>query len=147
MRLIIAGDGNYKEVLADCQPEWAWVTFTGFVDKPTLYELYSISDIGVLPSLHEEFGFVALEMMMLEVPLIVGETTGLSELVVPNKTGVLVKWEEEESKNINHLAEAIAWFIENPEQCQEYARWGRERYRSKYDISLLKKQMLEYYSK
>ena len=145
LRLIIAGDGNYKEVLADCQPEWAWVTFTGFVDKPTLYELYSISDIGVLPSLHEEFGFVALEMMMMEVPLIVGETTGLSELMVPNKTGVLVKWGEEESKNINHLAEAIAWFIENPEQCQEYARWGRERYLNLYSGSMFREHMLAMY--
>ena len=147
LRLIIAGDGNYKEVLENCQPEWAYITFTGFVDKPTLYELYAISDIGVLPSLHEEFGFVALEMMMMKVSLIVGKTSGLSELVVPNKTGLLVKWEEEESKNINHLAEAIVQFIENPKRSQEYARWGRERYWCKYNIDLLKERMLEYYSK
>ena len=146
LRLIIAGDGNYKEAFANCQPEWAYVTFTGFVDKPTLYELYAISDIGVLPSLHEEFGFVALEMMMMEVPLIAGETTGLAELVVPNETGFLVKWEEEESKNINHLTEAIAWFIENPERSQEYARWGRKRYLSEYNDSIFREQMLAVYS-
>lgn len=146
LRLIIAGDGNYKEVFENCQPEWAYVTFTGFVDKPTLYELYSISDIGVLPSLHEEFGFVALEMMMMEIPLIAGDTSGLSELVVPNKTGVLVKWENMENKNINHLADAIAWFIKNPKQRQEYAKWGRKRYLNLYNDSIFREQMLAVYS-
>ena len=52
--------------------------------------MLSIGDIGVSPSLHEEFGFVALEMMMMKLPLIAGKTTGLSELVKNEKSGLLV---------------------------------------------------------
>ena len=67
LRLIIAGDGCFEQIFPLLKPAWSKVIFTGFVDKPILYELFSISDIGILPSLHEEFGFVALEMMMMKV--------------------------------------------------------------------------------
>lgn len=53
--------------------------FTGYVNQRTLSDLYSVADIGVVPSLHEEFGYVAIEMMMHRLPVIVNATTGLAE--------------------------------------------------------------------
>ena len=51
----------------DC---WTKIAFTGRLDKKQLYEFYSMADMGVVCSLHEEFGFVAIAMMMHALPVI-----------------------------------------------------------------------------
>ncbi|MDY3068387.1 MAG: hypothetical protein SOR57_01735 [Parabacteroides sp.] len=51
-----------------------------------------------------------------------------------------------ENKNINHLADAIAWFIKKTKQRQEYAKWGRKRYLNLYSDSIYREQMLAVYS-
>src|SRR5690606_3346327 len=61
-RLIIAGDGTYATYMDEVSMPGK-VTFTGKLSHKRLYELYSFVDIGVVPSLHEETSFVAIEMM------------------------------------------------------------------------------------
>ena len=76
--LYIAGDGNQSDqFLSEAKDYWGRIMFTGRLDKKKLYELYSISDIGVVSSVHEEFGLVAIEMMMHKLPVIVTDTGGL----------------------------------------------------------------------
>lgn len=93
VRLIIAGDGDYKSCFDAVNPCWTKVTFTGFVSKEQLYELYAIADIGIVPSWYEEFGYVAVEMMMNKLPVIVSDTTGLKEIVDNGKYGQLMNAE------------------------------------------------------
>ena len=76
-RLIIAGDGAFSLALKELSPNWSKVCFTGFVDRETLYELYTISDIGVVPSFHEEFGYVAAEMASANMTVVVNSVGGL----------------------------------------------------------------------
>ena len=78
--LIIAGDGNLKKCFESVGPYWSKVTFTGFVSKKRLYDLYAVTDLGVVPSLHEEFGYVALEMIRSGLTVLVNYTKGLKEL-------------------------------------------------------------------
>lgn len=79
-RLIMAGDGGFKSLFERINPYWGKVIFTGFISKEQLYELYSISDLGVVPSLHEEFGYVALEMIQNGLQTLVNNSTGLREI-------------------------------------------------------------------
>ena len=79
-RLIIAGDGAFSLACIKSSPIWSKVTFTGYVDKDTLYELYRLSNIGVVPSLHEEFGYVAIEMASVGLPVLVNPKGGLKEI-------------------------------------------------------------------
>lgn len=86
-RLIIAGTGNFDQCMEAAFPNWKYITFTGFISHEQLYELYTIADIGVVPSIHEEFGYVAAEMMMYALPILVNNTTGLKELVTDARYG------------------------------------------------------------
>jgi glycosyltransferase len=81
VRLIIAGSGSYDTYLQDAKNICAKITFTGLLEKDELYELYRIADIGVVPSLFEPFGYVAVEMMIHGLPLVATATSGLNEVV------------------------------------------------------------------
>ncbi len=80
IRLIIVGDGAYNLVLRDTNPLWGRIHFTGFVDKVILSEMYALSDLGIIPSFHEEFGYVAMEMITVGLPILVNATGGLYEI-------------------------------------------------------------------
>jgi len=92
-RLIIIGDGDYNLYLKECKDCWEKITFTGHLDRKTVYQFYQIADVGVIPSFHEQCSYVAIEMMMFGLPLVVSTSTGLSEMapdyLEPYKTQVL----------------------------------------------------------
>ena len=147
LRLIIAGDGNFQTFFTALNPVWSKVTCTGFVDKSTLYELFSISDIGILPSLHEEFGFVALEMMMMKLPLIVGNTTGLAELISQKENGLVVNPENnKDNNNPNEICEAVQTLLNDKLLRLRYAEAAREKFLSCYTVDLFRKRMLDFYN-
>lgn len=52
-----------------------------------LKDLYAAATVGLMPSIHEPFGIVALEMMAMGVPLIATEVDGLGEVVTDSKGG------------------------------------------------------------
>lgn len=121
LRLIIAGNGNYNTIFPKLTFGWSKVVFTGFVGKNILYELFAIADIGVLPFFYEEFGYVTLEMMM-ELPLVVGRTSGLSELVIGGVSGITVTLNKDKNNENNFaLQTAIKELLDNPSLSKEYA--------------------------
>lgn len=93
LRLVIIGEGNFKSCLKFADGLWNKITFTGFLEKDKIMEFYEMADFGVVPSIHEEFGFVALEMMMSGLPIIANNTTGLANLTENGKYGLLYNHE------------------------------------------------------
>ena len=77
----IVGDGDYKDCFEEANPIFSQVTFTGFLDRASLLELYRVADVGVVPSLFEPFGYVPVEMMMHGLPVVATATSGLDEVV------------------------------------------------------------------
>ena len=47
-----------------------------------------MADVGIACSLHEEFGLVAIEMMMNKLPIIVSDVGGLDEIVENEFSGL-----------------------------------------------------------
>ena len=92
-RLIVAGSGNIMGCLEKANPFWSQVTFTGFIPKKQLFELYAIAEFGIVPSIHEEFGYVAIEMMMNKLPVLVHQTTGLREIVADGAFGAMFRFD------------------------------------------------------
>lgn len=147
LRLIIVGDGDFNSIFTLFHFAWSKVTWCGFIDKKTLYELYSISDIGILPSLHEEFGFVALEMMMMKLPLIATKTTGLKELIKDKESGILIDLcNVDEHKNVESLAEGVNFLLLNSDKRKAYAEHARDIYEEKFKIQIFRKCMQKFYS-
>ena len=146
LRMIIAGEGNLEYLLTLQKPVWSKITCTGYIDKKTLYELYAISDVGVLPSLHEEFGLVALEMMMMKLPLVVGQTTGLAELVVHEETGLhAFAQKEDKERSVSSLQSGIVELLNDMDKRVRFAEQGRERYLQHYSIKKYAESMKSVY--
>lgn len=147
IKLIIAGDGNFNLVFSKLNPVWSNVICTGFINKSTLNDLYSISDIGILPSLHEEFGFVALEMMMMKLPVVASKTTGLSDLIKENECGLSINWYDGENiYNTQILAQYVSALITDGDLRKIYANKARSIYTGKYSLDIFKQKMIDIYN-
>jgi glycosyltransferase involved in cell wall biosynthesis len=104
-RLVLAGTGPEEAALRSLALEvGADVIFTGYLAKPELQQLIGESRALVLPSeWYENAPISVLEAYALGRPVIGTRIGGIPELVVHEKTGVLV-----EPGNVDMLAEALA---------------------------------------
>jgi glycosyltransferase len=150
IHLFIAGDGDFNQLITAAQDICTKVTFSGKLDRKRLYELYNIVDIGAVCSIHEEFGYIALEMMMHEIPLIVTDTGGLSEIIKNNVTGIkipIVSGDNKRIVDIEALSEKINLLLHNPTLRKEIGQAGRKEFLEKYQIPIYKTKMLNFYEK
>jgi len=142
--LFIAGEGEFSMCLSVSSPIWKRISFTGFLFKKNLHELYSIADIGIIPSLHEAFGYVAVEMMSHEIPVVVNNISGLSEIIDDNINGLKVTVNSNK-KTWWKLADRINYLIENPDERKRIGKNAREKYKTHYNLKLFKERMLALY--
>ena len=147
-RLIIAGNGNFDTYLQEAKETCTKIIFTGLLKKNDLYELYKVADIGVVPSLYEPFGYVAVEMMMHEMPVVATMTSGLNE-VMDNTCGIKIPIKELpdiKAIDIDLLAEKIIYLLQNPIEAKLLGKNARKRYQEKYSIPIFRDNMLDFYS-
>lgn len=83
---LIAGDGPERFALEASAPQN--VTFLGF--RKDVSELLEQATVVAVPSRQEGLGLAALEALAAGVPVVASNVGGLSEIVQPNKTGLLV---------------------------------------------------------
>jgi glycogen(starch) synthase len=55
--------------------------FTGFLKGEDVFQMYSLSDVYVMPSVSEPFGISPLEAMQSNVPVIISRQSGVSEIL------------------------------------------------------------------
>lgn len=145
IRLIIAGDGNFKQCFESANPCWSRMIFTGFIPKEQLFELYAIADVGITPSLHEEFGYVAVEMMMNKLPVIASNSTGLKEILDDGKYGLLVDMND--SDKIVRLKNRMIEMLLCPENKRLYKELSRQRYIEEYSMNVFNERIKLLYHK
>ncbi|MDD4697517.1 MAG: TIGR04157 family glycosyltransferase [Fermentimonas sp.] len=147
--LIIAGSGSFDLYMKECEDIWMNVTWTGLIDKAKLYDLYSIADVGLMPSLHEQCSYVAIEMMMHGVPLIASTSTGLCEMVEDGVTGLHIPVIEHSDRveiDIPLLAEKMLYLLKHPEERKRMGANARKRYEQLYTTEVMRKNMLNFYT-
>lgn len=145
IRLIIAGDGDFNKLMDYSHKNWSRVLFTGRLSQQDLYEMYQIADIGVVCSLFEEFGYVAIEMMMHRLPIIVTDTSGLSEIVTDNFDGLKVPILHNDNKetdiDCNILSNHIVTLLSNNSKRNIIAKNARKTYLKKYTKNIFTSQI------
>jgi glycosyltransferase involved in cell wall biosynthesis len=94
LRLTVVGgppDGKYSPGLVQDYGLQDVVTFTGRISAEELVKRYSASEVAVVPSLYEGFGFPAAEAMACGIPVISTTAGALPEVVGPDgEAGMLV---------------------------------------------------------
>ncbi|KVV13969.1 glycosyltransferase [Flavobacterium sp. TAB 87] len=83
-----------------------FITMNSIYDKKKLVSLYNVSEVVIMPSLHESFGQVAAEAMSCGIPVLCFDTTGLKDVVDHKINGY-----KADLKNLNDLIEGFNWII------------------------------------
>jgi glycosyltransferase involved in cell wall biosynthesis len=77
LQFVFAGEGPLRKKLMEETEGWSNVRFTGWLGRDALKEEMDKANLLLLPSHHETFGTVALEMMARGRPAIVSENAGI----------------------------------------------------------------------
>ncbi|MEY0719393.1 glycosyltransferase [Providencia alcalifaciens] len=112
----------------------------GFIEKPSrLAELYSIADMVIVPSLVESFGQVAAEAQSCGTPVIGYDNTGLTDIIVNEETGYLVKHNDSTA-----LYNAIVKLMRlDKNKVSLMKKSARENIKSKFSHEKIKSDYLE----
>ncbi|HYF91460.1 MAG TPA: 1,4-alpha-glucan branching protein domain-containing protein [Symbiobacteriaceae bacterium] len=120
---VVAGRGPMEAELKHLATAWGLENRVHFVDRVTDAErdawLQNAAG-GLVPSLYEPFGIVALEVMAAGVPAIVGDTGGLAEIVTHGVDGFKVT-----PGDRAELAAYMDRLLANPAEAQRIAAAGR----------------------
>jgi glycosyltransferase involved in cell wall biosynthesis len=100
----------------------AKTTWHGRVDDSRLSQLFSESDILVMPS-YEGFGIVFLEAMAYGLPVVASRTGAAPELIQNGVNGYLIPHEDSQA-----LANRLAFLCENPVHRATLAYFARQRF-------------------
>ena len=117
LKLLIIGEGPEKDTLKMLSKKLGLegqVKFLGFVGEEKKYQYLSVSDLFVLPSLHEGFGIVFLEAMYCGLPIITTNNGGQTDFLKDGENGFLVP-----VKDSDNLAERIQQLYDNQELRQK----------------------------
>ena len=121
--LVIVGEGELEFELHGSAKKLGIasnVRFTGF--REDAQSIIYMFDIFVLPSHLEGLGTSLLDAMIREKPVIACRTGGIPEIVIEDKTGLLVP-----PRNPEALADAIINLLDNPEFRKKMGVEGKKR--------------------
>lgn len=129
--LLIVGEGPYRarlERLAAAAPEGS-VVFAGQVSEHDLPRYYRAGDVFAMPCRTrrgglevEGWGNVFIEAAACARPVVVGDSGGAREALVPGETGRLV-----DGSDVDEVAEAVGGLLADPVRAEAMGRAGRAR--------------------
>jgi glycosyltransferase involved in cell wall biosynthesis len=124
--LVFAGDGSLRRALESEAVSLGIadkVRFIGFVNQSGLPEIYTASDVLVLPSESEPFGLVVNEAMLCGCPVIVSDCVGARfDLVRDGETGFVFPMGD-----VKALSALLEQSMQSPERLRRLGEAARER--------------------
>lgn len=142
IRLVIVGEGPLRaEALglldAENAGDLAWLPGA----RDDVAKLMRSFDLFVLPSIAEGISNTILEAMASGLPVVATDVGGNSDLVVDGQTGCIVPKQDVES-----LANAIKFYIENPDIRRTHGRNGLERIKKEFSLTGMVDRYLKVYN-
>ena len=108
------------------------ITFKSGISEDEIVDLYHSSEIAVIPSLYEGFGFGAGEAMACGVPLISTHSGGLKEVVGESALKI-------SPSSIQEIENAVINLFNDDEKKKELSITGRQRVETKFDWKIAAK--------
>lgn len=124
------------------------IVFLGQQSHDNVLDWMNKADVFVAPSViapnldRDGIPNVILEAMALQLPVIGSDVSGIPEVVIEKKTGLLV-----EPGDSHNLCFALKKIYENPEFREKYGKNGRELIEKKFDIRITINQLERIYAK
>jgi glycosyltransferase involved in cell wall biosynthesis len=118
------------------------VTFMGYVPDEKLPNLYSASDIFVLPAIYENFPFAILEAQATGLPVISTKVGGIPEFLVDNENGFLI-----DAGDSAQLTQRVLALLQDPKLAKEMGMRGRKLIEEKFSWRLITSQVIDLYHK
>lgn len=113
----------------------------GWLNNPNdLAELYSTSDIFLMPSIAEAFGLMAIEAMASGLPVIVFEGTALPSVTFAPDCGIMLKPED-----TLQFAETIKRLMNDRSEIEYRSKLGVELSSQNYNIEQYNSRMIDLY--
>lgn len=116
--LVLVGDGECREALTSLARDMGlddYVHFSGYRDD--VPSVLAVCNVFVLPSLFEGSSLALLEAMAAALPIVATDIPGNAGILRDGFSGRMVKPDD-----IDAMADAIAWLLENPEPAREMAQ-------------------------
>jgi alpha-maltose-1-phosphate synthase len=104
--------------------------------RPDVVALLTAATVFACPSVYEPLGIVNLEAMACETAVVATATGGITEVVVPGETGLLVPIEQatdgtgtplDPDRYVADFADALTELVTDPDRAAAYGRAGRAR--------------------
>jgi glycosyltransferase involved in cell wall biosynthesis len=138
-KLLVAGDGELKDEIVHNASEISLsdhVVFLGFLEN--IKPLLDSSDIFLLPSRWEGFGYVLVEAMACRKPVVAFHASSNPEIVADGKSGFLVK-----DFDTGEFAEMIFQLINNPQLRNQLGENGRKRVEERFTLDRAVQELTE----
>jgi starch synthase len=134
-------------------PRIVWIE--KMVTKQETIQLYSHARVFCCPSVYEPFGIINLEAMACRAPVVASATGGIKEVVVDDKTGYLVPFDQDPVTSFprdperfaKDLATRINALLQDEEKCRRFGDAGRQRVEEIFSWTAIAHQTIELYQR
>jgi glycogen synthase len=132
-------------------PRIVWIE--KMVTKQETIQLYSHARVFCCPSVYEPFGIINLEAMACRAPVVASATGGIKEVVVDDKTGYLVPFDQDPVTSFPREPETFARdlgarinaLLKDPEKCKRFGDAGRRRVEDIFSWTAIAHQTIDLY--
>lgn len=107
------------------------IIFKGAMPKLSVLQEFKRAYVAVVPSVTEAFGFTVIEAMSMKTCVIGANNTGIKEIIVHNKTGLLF-----ETQNYIDLANKLNFAVENVVIRDQLANAGYVQFLKCFEIQM-----------
>ncbi len=124
------------------------------VPKDEVIALYTHAALFICPSVYEPFGIINLEAMACGTPVVASAVGGITEVVVPGKTGLLVPIDavgdgdfepKDPARFARDLAEAVNRLLADPETLKQMGIRSRERVEHFFSWTSIARWTMDFY--
>ncbi len=124
------------------------------ISKEDIIPLYTHATLFVCPSVYEPFGIINLEAMACETPVVASAVGGIMEVVVHDKTGLLVPFvpigktefePKDPARFALDLANAVNSLLDDPERLRRMGLRSRERVEHFFSWTSIARWTIDFY--